>query len=472
MAGQVSMTVLVIDDDPQIRASVGKFLVARGHTVIEAASGEKGLEVIQKTPVDIVITDVRMPGIDGFEVLRQVKELSPETEVIVITAINESQNAFRAMHEGAFDFFNKPFKIENLNAAIQRTVRYQILQKDRNRVQARLDRLDARERAQSGLSAIIGESQAMQNVRKQIRMVSEADNTTVLITGETGTGKELVAKAVHYESARVGPFIPVNCSAIPQGLFESEFFGHVKGAFTDARETRKGHFELAHGGTLFLDEIGDMTPDMQVRLLRTLEERVVRPVGSSKEIPVDVRVVSATNRDLPKAVSQGMFREDLFYRLNVFTIRVPPLRERPEDIVLLARHFLSQFAQELRKSVQGFSPDAEEWLKAQPIPGNVRMLKNVIERAVLCCNGVVMPEDLVFEAEWNEAEVAISDAQATDIASVVQKLPKDMIHLPAFEQALVREALHRMNGNQSHAAQMLGITRMALRNRMKRFGLL
>ena len=312
MNDQVSMTILVIDDDAYIRSSIGRFLIARGHTVIEAADGEKGVEVVKSQAVDIVITDVKMPKMDGLEVLRQVRSVSPETEVIVITGVKEVENAFRALRDGAFDFFNKPFKVEDLNAAIQRTVRYQALRKKKDRMQARLDQLVAQERERSGLNAIIGESEVVVKMKAQIQQVAATGHTTVLIVGETGTGKELVARAVHNESDRAsGPFVPVNCSAIPEKLFESAFLGHTKGAFTDATANQKGHFELAHEGTLFLDEVGDMPLEMQVRLLRTLEERCVRPVGSSDEIPVDVRVVAATNRSLTAAVEKGTFREDL-----------------------------------------------------------------------------------------------------------------------------------------------------------------
>ena len=361
MTDQVSMTVLVIDDDAHIRSSIGKFLIARGHTVIEAANGEKGVEVLESQAVDIVITDVKMPGMDGFEVLRRMRSIASEIEVIVITGVKESENAFRALREGAFDFFSKPFKVEDLNAAIQRTVRYQVLRKETDRMQARLDRLVVQERERSGLNAIIGESEAVVKMKAQILQVAVTDHTTVLIVGETGKGKELIARAVHCESDRAGgPFVPVSCSAIPGNLFESAFFGHTKGAFTDAKADQKGHFELSDGGTLFLDEIGDMPLEMQVRLLRTLEDQCIRPVGSSDEVPVDVRVVAATNRSLTAAVEEGTFREDLYYRLNVFTIQVPPLRERPGDVLFLARHFLAEYARDLRKPPMEFSKEAED----------------------------------------------------------------------------------------------------------------
>ena len=463
MAEQVSMTVLVIDDDAYIRAAIGKFLIGREHTVIEAANGERGVEVVESQAVDIVITDVKMPGMDGFEVLRRVRSVAPEIEVIVITGVKESENAFRALREGAFDFFSKPFKVEDLNAAIQRTVRYQVLRKEKDRMQTRLDRLVAQERERSGLNALIGESEAVVRMKAQIQQVAATDNTTVLIVGETGTGKELVARAVHSESDRAGgPFVPVNCSAVPGNLFESAFFGHRKGAFTDAKADQKGHFELSDGGTLFLDEIGDMPLEMQVRLLRTLEERCIRPVGSSDEIAVDVRVVAATNRPLAAAVREGTFREDLYYRLNVFAIQVPPLRERAGDVLFLARHFLADYARDLRKPAMRFSKEAEDWLQRQVFPGNVRMLKNAVERAaILCGDGEIDADDLGFDL--------FEGGSIGGVDRMVQSL-SDM-NLPAVERAMLREALRRTEGNQVQAAALLGISRMVLRSRMKRYGL-
>ena len=475
MTDQVSMTVLVIDDDAYIRSSIGRFLIARGHTVIEAADGERGVEVVESQAVDIVITDVKMPKMDGLEVLRRVRSVSPETDVIVITGVKEVENAFRALREGAFDFFNKPFKVEDLNAAIQRTVRYQALRKKKDRMQARLDQLVAQERERSGLNAIIGESEVVVKMKAQIQQVAATGHTTVLIVGETGTGKELVARAVHNESDRAsGPFVPVNCSAIPEKLFESAFLGHKKGAFTDATADQKGHFELAHEGTLFLDEVGDMPLEMQVRLLRTLEERCIRPVGSSDEIPVDVRVVAATNRSLTAAIEEGTFREDLYYRLNVFTIQAPPLRERPGDVLFLARHFLDDYARDLRKPLMRFSRAAEDLLQQQEFPGNVRMLKNAVERAaILCDDGEVDVEDMGFDLVENSSTAETSPMPAERVVDqMVQSLSDKQMNLPEVEKALIQEALRRTGGNQAHAAEILGISRMVLRNKMKKCGLL
>ena len=325
------------------------------------------------------------------------------------------------------------------------------------------------------MSALIGESEVVVKMKAQIKQVAATGQTTVLIIGETGTGKELVARAVHSESDRAGgPFIPVNCSAIPNNLFESAFFGHKQGAFTDAKADQKGHFELAHEGTLFLDEIGDMPLEMQVRLLRTLEERYIRPVGGSSEIPVDVRVVAATNRSLTAAVEEGTFREDLYYRLNVFVIQVPPLRERAGDVLFLARHFLADYAQDLRKPLMRFSIEAEDLLQQQEFPGNVRMLKNAVERAaILCGDGEVDAVDLGFDLVENSSIAEISSIPAESVVDqVVQSLSDKQMSLPAVEKALIQEALRRTGGNQAHAAEILGISRMVLRNRMKRCGLL
>ena len=496
---KIPMSILVIDDDPEIRSSVGMFLQARGHMVYEAADGFVGVKVLRRETVDIVITDVKMPGMDGFEVLREVKRLSPDTEVIVVTAFSEVEHAFRAMRDGAFDFFTKPFKVEELNASLQRTMRYQGLRREKNRMQARLDRINTESRQRFGLAAIVGESGAICAVREQIRQVCQSGDTTVLICGETGTGKELVARAIHTESARAGgPFVPVNCSAIPEALFESEFYGHERGAFTDARQARKGHFEQADGGTLFLDEIGDMDPGMQSKLLRTLEEKRFRRVGGCREIAVDVRVVSATNRDLRGMVREGVFREDLFYRLNVFTIRVPLLRERLEDILPLAQYFLSRYAEEMRKPIQGFAPEAVALLKAYPFPGNVRELNNTIERAaILCGNGQVRADDLqdltvgaclrrdlpgrqagglpdsrrqtapacAGAPAGRPAPCEADGLPAPDVAGV------ESLNLAALERQAVGEAIRRCDGNQVQAAGLLGISRNTLRRRIRAYDL-
>ncbi|OGG44704.1 MAG: hypothetical protein A3F84_28790 [Candidatus Handelsmanbacteria bacterium RIFCSPLOWO2_12_FULL_64_10] len=468
------MSILLIDDEPSILRSVGNYLRDRGHHLFVAERGEEGLEILRREAVDIVITDFRMPGMDGFEVLREARRISPGTEVIVITAYGDIESAVRAMREGAFDFFTKPFEMQALHAALRRTVRFHALRQEKDRYRERLERLDAEVRGRYGPSAIVGESAAIQKVRTLIEQVCQAEATTVLVCGETGTGKELVAQAIHYGSGRAGgPFVAVDCSAIPETLLESEFYGHVKGAFTDARESRKGHFELADGGTLFLDEVGDMGLAMQAKLLRTLEERRVRPVGGSRDIPVDVRVISATNRDLPGAISAGRFRGDLYYRLNAFTIQAPPLRERPEDIPLLAEHFLARYARELRKPIAGWTPEATALLKTHPFPGNVRELRNLVERAaILCRTDRVTPEDLEFapapEAVLTPSEEVsgATSARAVGLAGFVRGASAADLNLSAAEKEFIQEALRRSGGSQVQAARLLGISRDALRRRM------
>ena len=464
------MDILVIDDDPKIRSTLETYLKDRGHRVSLAADGEAGLACLRSRPADIAIVDVRMPGMDGFEVLQEARQISPGTDVIIITGYREIENAFRAMREGAFDFFTKPLKVQELSASLQRTTRFRALRREKDRVQERLERLDKEVRLRFGASEILGNSPAIQSVRSQILQVAQTHNTAVLIYGETGTGKELAARAVHAESARAGgPFVAVNCSALPESLVQSAFYGHEKGAFTDARESRKGYFEMADGGTLFLDEIGDMPLGMQMSLLRTLEERLVRRLGGAEEIPVNIRVVSATNRDLPQAVSRGGFRADLLYRLNTVSIRIPPLRERPEDILCLAEHFLHRYAEEMRKPVHDFTPEAAVRLNAHPFPGNVRELKNMLERAVIFCqDDHVTPEDLGLPDQMRRSD-SLPGGDDAPVAADFSQIPD--LTLAAFEAGLIREALRRSKGNLSRTARLLGISREMLRTRMRHHGL-
>ena len=457
------LRILLVDDDADIRRTLSNHLEGRGHQVHLAETGDRALEVLRQASVDIVITDVRMPGMDGLELLASIRRDRPEIEVIVVTAYGDVDSAVCALREGAFDYFTKPFSVHDIAATLQRTARFRALRLENERFRERLERLDAQGRQRYGLDAIIGQSAAIQQVKDLIAQVSRTESTTVLVAGETGTGKELVARAIHYESARTqGPFVAVDCSAVPHGLVESEFYGHVKGAFTDAHIAHKGYFEQADGGTLFLDEVGDMDPGMQTRLLRTLEERRVRPVGGSAEVPVDVRVVSATNRDLAQIISQGGFREDLYYRLNTFTIRIPPLRQRPEDVVPLAQHFLERYARELRKSIAGFSTRALELLKAHTFPGNIRELNNMVERAAI-----------VGTAALIDAEDLEIERIAPDLPTQPAPTPEESenLDLEANEERLIRKALHRCNGNKVHASRLLGISRDALRRRMARYAI-
>ena len=430
------------------------------------------MEILQRASADIVIADIRMPEMDGFEVLREVKRVSPDTEVIMITAHGDVDGAIQAMRDGAFDFFTKPLKLRDLTASLQRTVRFQALRRENLRYRERLDRLDSESRRRYGLEAIIGESSALQEVKELIRQVCQTGATTVLICGETGTGKELVARAIHHESDRAaGAFVAVDCSAISSNLVESSFYGHEKGAFTDAWEAHEGYFEMADGGTLFLDEIGDMDLAMQTRLLRTLEERSVRRLGGTREIPVDVRVISATYRNLPQAIGNGLFREDLFYRLNTFTIRTPPLRECRKDILRLAECFLRQYAREVRKQIDGFAPEAAALFQTYSFPGNMRELRNMIERAaILCCTERIIPSDLEFQDySLTTEEALVSEPSVSEVSSGALDLSRVReLNLEDIEMMVIREALRRCDDNQVHAAELLGISRFTLRRRLAR----
>ena len=460
----VSLSILLIDDDPGTLRAVGNYLEARGHSVRRCCDGVEGQDALAKQSVDLVITDVKMPKADGFEVLRTVRDRAPDTDVILMTAFGDVDHAVRAMREGAFDFFAKPVRMRDLSASLQRTVRFRTLKREHDRMKTYLDRVRAADRRRYGLATILGESEAIQRVRGLIEQVAFSPSTTVLIVGETGTGKELVARAVHDQSSGelAEPFVAVDCSAIPEALQESEFFGHGKGAFTGATEARPGLFLQANGGTLFLDEVVTMPGAMQPKLLRALEERRIRPVGKDTDIPVDVRVVAAANTDLCTCVKDGSFREDLYYRLNVFQISLPPLRERSEDIPLLASHFLRVFGNEMRKPAKHLSSEAEKHLKRHLFPGNVRELRNIMERAVISCTGeTIEASDLWLTGAGGIDRNDLSDwvTRSTDL------------DLSTVERAMILEALHRSDGNLTRASGTLGISRDALRRKMRNYGI-
>lgn len=471
VSDQIEMNILVIDDDFEILKSLGNFLKSQNHRVHLSSNGQTGLEILKRENIDILITDVVMPQMDGFEILRQARHISPDTETMMITAHKDLENAFRAMREGAVDFFTKPLKVQDLHASLQRTVRFRTLSREKKRAQERLHQIDQVARQRYGLDAIVGESLAIKQVKAQITQVAASDLTTVLIQGETGTGKEMVAHAVHYESQRAhGPFVAVDCSAIPETLLENEFYGHEKGAFTDAKQIHRGYFEQADGGTLFLDEIGDMNLSMQAKLLRTLEERSIRRVGSTKEMPVDVRIISATNRDLAQAVSQRQFRADLYHRLNVFCIYMPSLQQRTADIIPLAQHFLTRFAREMRKSILGFTPEATASLSAHVFTGNVRMLRNTIERAcILCQSEHITSADLQDSVSNLPHPVQSNPAQTNPPHTKIPWSQITSLNIETLEQEAIVEALYRSNDNYALAANMLGISEKALYRRRKKY---
>jgi DNA-binding NtrC family response regulator len=458
VAEERQIKILLVDDDEMIRKSAGAFLRKMGHEVIFATNGREGLERFEQDGADIVISDIMMPDVDGLDFLRSLKERDSDVEVILVTGYGDLETAVEALRQGAFDFFTKPVRLEELKAALEHTRRYQAIRREKDRIQARLESLTRS--SDHDQPDIIGESDVMGQVAGLVEKVARTERTTVLIRGESGTGKELVARAIHRSSERANAaFISINCTAVPDGLFESELFGHEKGSFTDATQSRKGMFELSHGGTLFLDEVGDMSPASQAKILRALEERVIRRVGGVEEIPVDVRLVAATNQDLDELLSNGTFRQDLFFRLNVFTIDLPPLRERGDDVLLLAYHYLGRYAREFRKDISSIDKEATRLLRGYEFPGNVRELRNLVERAVILADG---PSLTVSE---------LADLQTTAVTADPGSDSDEQLTLVQFERRAIVQALASSGGNQTEAARRLGIGTDALRYRLKKHNL-
>ena len=439
--------ILVVDDEAIVRESLRDWLSDCGYQVFTAENGHQALEIIERERLSIAITDLVMPEMDGIELMKRAKDIIPNIEVIIITAYGSITTAIAAMKEGAYDYIEKPFCPERAELLVQKLVEHQGLIEENISLH---QKLEERYRFEN----IIAKSPKMQQVIEVIKIVAKS-NATVLIMGDSGTGKELVARAIHAQSHRRGkPFIAVSCAALPESLLESELFGHEKGSFTGAYAQKKGKFEIANRGTLFLDEIGEMSTNIQVHLLRVLEEKEFTRVGGNELIKVDVRVVSATNKDIRKAVASGQFRDDVYYRLNVVTIELPPLRERKEDIPLLAQHFLKKFAMENQKEITGFSPDATDFLLKYEWPGNVRELENAIERAVILAQN--------------------SNIEVTDLPH--QNLPLARSASPAkrlkeAEKNHILNILTEAEGNYSEAARILGISRMTLYNKAREYGI-
>jgi DNA-binding NtrC family response regulator len=444
--------VLVVDDEKLIRWSVRQRLEAAGYAVTEAADGAEALRACADE-IDLVILDYRLPDTDGVALLPKIRALRPDAVVIMLTAHESVAIAVEAIKLGAFHYVNKPVHDEELLLLAEQAL-------ESRRLRREVRTLRAREAAPFALESIVGDSPPMRKAKDLLRRVAASPSSTVLVTGESGTGKDLAARAVHYGSARAaGPFLNVTCSAIPETLLESELFGHEKGAFTDAKTQKQGLFEQADGGTVFLDEIGEMSLLLQAKLLRFLEEKAFRRVGGSSDQRVDVRVIAATNRNLEEAVRTGRFREDLYYRLRVLPVALPPLRERAGDVRLLAAHFLASFNREFKKKVRALAPDAWAALEAYPWPGNVRELRNVLERAVLLADG-----------ETLTAEDVSTLAPAVALAAGYE-LPAAGVALEALEKDLVVQALRRSGGNQTRAGRLLGLNRDQIRYRIEKFGL-
>jgi two-component system, NtrC family, response regulator PilR len=453
----VKYRILVVDDEPSMREMLGIMLFKEGYEVLVAESRAGAARVLNQGSVDMVITDVKLPDGDGIEILRHVKSASPQTVVIVMTAFGSTETAVAALKLGAHDYLVKPFDVEELKIVVRGALESQQLKEENLRLRAELD-------ARHGVERIVATSPPMAAVVAMIRSVAPTAST-VLITGESGTGKELVAQAIHGLSPRrEAPFVSINCGALPENLLESEMFGHVRGAFTDAHQNKKGLFEAAHRGTLFLDEVGEMPLSMQVKLLRALQERTIRRVGGTEEIEVDVRVIAATNRNLETLVQEKRLREDLYYRLNVIPMRLPALRDRQEDIPILARHFLEGFGRDADRRVTKISEEAMRRLIRYPWPGNVRELENVMERAVaLETTDTVMPERLPDLAgapgTAGEEPVALGNGFSLDD------------HLNRIEKDLVVGALEKSGGDRGDACELLGITPRSLRYLIRKHGL-
>jgi len=457
-------SILIIDDQKLIGSSLKVALEKEGFEVRVAETGAEGIAAVGKNNVDLVLLDIRLPDINGIEVLKKIKEMDPEIIVIMMTGYGTIENAVLAMKLGAFDYVNKPFKTKTITTILKLALETQKLKKE-------VGSFRDKNRMIYGTDKIIGESSAIHEILEMVRKISQIESSTVLIQGESGTGKELVAKAIHYNSARSnGPFVEINCSAIPYTLLESELFGYEQGAFTDAKRTKRGLMEQANGGTLFLDEIGDMELSMQAKILNVLQEKKFRRLGGVKLIDTDARIITATNHNLRDDVNRKKFRQDLFYRLNVLHIYLPPLRERREDIVPLSGHFIHEFNQAFNKTVRGVSQDALDLLMQYSWPGNVRELRNTIERIMIIDN----PE--VIQSRHLPLEVI------GEYSPLSKTLPKDS--LAAFNIAdqgmdfktvtesvqtwLIREALDKAKGSKSKAAKLLNLDRFALRYLMNK----
>ncbi len=443
--------VVIVDDE----RSMGELLVTdlklRGYEATAFTSAASAMEYLKSSTADCLLTDVRMPGTGGIELCAQLTALYPNLPIIVMTAFGSMDTAVAALRSGAYDFLTKPLESDLMAAAIDRAIRHHQLQDTVRRLSETVD-------YNRHFGELLGNSPAMQAIYAQLAQLAETD-TSVLITGQSGTGKELVARSIHRRSRRASaPLVAVNCAALPETLLESELFGHTKGAFTDARGERKGLFVEANGGTLFLDEIGELPLSMQVKLLRVLEQRTVRPVGGDREIPIDVRLISATNRDLETAVEEHTFREDLFYRINVIQIELPPLRQRGSDILLIAQHYINDFASRMNKSVSGLDPSAAERLLNYTWPGNVRELRNVIERAVALTRAdKVTLADLpakIQEFRANQMLLAGDD-------------PTELVPLDEIERRYIQHVLKATEGNQTQAARILGVDRKTLHRKLK-----
>ena len=452
-------SILIVDDDVVMQETLSDVLKKRGYEIMSVGSGHGALSFTKKNAIDLVLLDMRLPDVDGLEILKKIKEFDTDILVIMMTAYSDVQTAVSAMKSGAYHYINKPFELEELQLLIEKGLETKSLI---NEVRG----LHRQHEVEYHNNHINGISPQIQSVKELIEMISKTHKTSVLIQGESGTGKELAANAIHFNSKRGGkPLMKINCSAIPDSLLESELFGYEKGAFTDAKNTKKGLFELSDGGTVFLDEIGDMKPYLQSKILRVLENQTFMRLGGEREMKVDVRIVAATNRDLEAMVREGLFRKDLYYRLKVMVVDMPPLRERVEDILPLANIFIEENNREYNKNIKGFSEEAKKMVIQYTWPGNVRELKNVIERAmILTDQEYIIPKQLPFELKQNEKydrlKTSLEPFEITDGMS-----------LEYMEMNHISKVLRKLEWNKSKASKILGISRATLRAKIRKYNI-
>ncbi|MDX1763801.1 MAG: sigma-54 dependent transcriptional regulator [bacterium] len=451
--------ILIVDDEKLIRWSLRENLEKLDYEVLTAATGEDALEIINQQLPDLILQDIKLPGMSGMEILERVKKIRQESLVIMMTAYGDVNTTVKAMKLGAYDFVEKPFDLEKLKLTVAKAL-------DTVHLKEKVSAYKDRDRAIYEKNNIIGATPVMKNVLNLVEKISRSDATTVLLQGESGTGKDVISRAIHYSSRKaMNPYMEINCTSLPETLIESELFGHEKGAYTDAKTMKKGLFELADGGTVLLDEIGDMPLTTQAKLLRVIENKSFKRLGGVKEITVDLRIIAATNKDLKTAAEDTKFREDLYYRLKVFPIFLPPLRERKEDIPLLAKHFIQSFNREFKKDVQGISTEAEEMMLGYHWPGNVRELKNVLERAIILeSDEIILPEHLPIEIR--------NPTTGPQLDRCAVRLPADGVSIDEVERELIQQALACARGNQVHAAKLLRMSRDTFRYRMKKYELL
>ncbi len=452
-------SILIVDDDEVMQQTLSDVLKKKGYEIFSVGAGNGALSIIKKNIIDLVLLDMRLPDVDGIEVLKRVKELDTEILVIMMTAYSDVQTAVSAMKSGAYHYINKPFELEELKLLIEKGLETKSLINE-------VRRLHRQQKEEFQNSHIHGVSPQIQYVKELIGMISKTHKTSVLIQGESGTGKELAANAIHYNSKRGNkPLMKINCSAIPDSLLESELFGYEKGAFTDAKNTKKGLFELADGGTVFLDEIGDMKPFLQSKILRVLENQTFMRVGGERELKVDVRIVAATNKNLEALVREGLFRKDLYYRLKVMVIEMPPLRDRIEDILLLSNLFIEENNREHNKSIRGFSEEAKKLLAQYHWPGNVRELKNVIERAMILSDQDFMThKQLPFELMQTKGFDRVMSAP--ELSEITDEMSLDHV-----EKIHLTKVLKSLEWNKSKASKVLGISRATLRAKIRKYSL-